>query len=303
MYISCFLMMRSKDSGRKGSLLVSQEGLLLCRAEIKENQRKNLCVLRWLGHFQTPEFVSLPYWFGLRWQPVRVQCESASPAQSWSACRLCIAVKHRTAYYISAVKQHPQTNKRCLPRINKWLSDDSRAGFSCLFSTYHFRGASAGELISRWEAETSLLVILQKSDLKIDGCLMHFINFPQIAKRALSHLPKSKTYVDDIRAGVLVIYADEKVYHELGAVFHVQLGNDILQPPQFAWRKETAGAIERRKLLVVLAHGCFTVFSLPVVHSNGPVIHIRQHVEQRGPSSLLNFTLHIYTITLTQLKM
>lgn len=106
--------------------------------------------------------------------------------------------------------------------------------FSCLFSTYRFRGASAGELITRWKAETSLLVILQKSDLKIDGCSMHFINFPQSIKRALSHLPKSKTYMDDVRTGVPVVYADEKVYHELGAVFHVQLGDDILQPPQFA---------------------------------------------------------------------
>lgn len=56
-----------------------------------------------------------------------------------------------------------------------------------------------------------------------------------------------------MRAGVPVVYADEKVNHELGAEFHVQLGDDVLQPPLFAWRKETAGAIERRRLLVVLA--------------------------------------------------
>lgn len=173
MYISCFLMTRSNDSVQKAILLVSQEGLLLCKTEIKENQRKNLSDLRWLGHFRTPEFVSLPYWFGFRWRPGRVQCESALPAQSWSACRLCIAVKHRTAHYISTVKQHPQTNKCCLPHINKCLSDDSRVELSCLISTYRFRWASAGKLISRWEAETSLLVILQKSNLKIDGGSMH----------------------------------------------------------------------------------------------------------------------------------
>lgn len=85
-------------------------------------------------------------------------------------------------------------------------------------------------------------------------CINH-INFPQSAKRELSHLSKSKTYMDDMRVGVPVVYSNEKVYHELGAVFHVQLGDDILQPPQFVWRKEMAGAIERRKLLVALAQG------------------------------------------------
>lgn len=64
---------------------------------------------------------------------------------------------------------------------------------------------------------------------------MHLINIPQTGKKG--HFPtrrSPKTYVDDMRAGVLVIDANEKVYHELGAVIHVQLGDDILQPPQFS---------------------------------------------------------------------
>lgn len=103
-------------------------------------------------------------------------------------------------------------------------------------------------------------------------------------------------------AGVLVIDANEKVYHELGAVIHVQLGDDILQPPQFSWRKETAGSLKGGNCLCTTlacwhaaTKACFTVFGLPIVHSNGPVIHIRQHPEQRGPSSLLNFNLRIHT--------
>lgn len=45
---------------------------------------------------------------------------------------------------------------------------------------------------------------------------------------------QSHTYMNDERIGVLIVGADEKVHQELSAVFLVQLGDDVLQPPRLA---------------------------------------------------------------------
>lgn len=68
-----------------------------------------------------------------------------------------------------------------------------------------------------------------------------YITFTRAQKVPSPTCPSPKTYVDDMRAGVPVVYADEKAYHKLGAVFHIQLGDGVLQPPQFAWRKDGGG--------------------------------------------------------------
>lgn len=42
------------------------------------------------------------------------------------------------------------------------------------------------------------------------------------------------TYMNDVRIGVPVIGAHEKVNQELSSIFLVEPGDDVLQPPVFA---------------------------------------------------------------------
>lgn len=54
--------------------------------------------------------------------------------------------------------------------------------------------------------------------------------------------------MNDVRIGVLIVGADEKVNQKLSPVFLVQLGNDILQLPRFALRRGNELKLKRNKM-------------------------------------------------------
>lgn len=103
---------------------------------------------------------------------------------------------------------------------------------------------------------------------------------------------QSHTYMNDERVGVLIVGADEKVHQELSAVFLVQLGDDVLQPPRLAFGRERQRieVEEEQRVLAPLptAGEYFTKLGFPVVDGDGPLEHVRQHRQQRLPSSLLD---------------
>lgn len=102
---------------------------------------------------------------------------------------------------------------------------------------------------------------------------------------------QSHTYMNDERIGVLIVGADEKVHQELSAVFLVQLGDDVLQPPRLALGRERQRieVEEEQRVLAPLPAGeYFTKLGFPVVDGDGPLEHVRQHRQQRLPSSLLD---------------
>lgn len=104
---------------------------------------------------------------------------------------------------------------------------------------------------------------------------------------------QSHTYMNDERIGVLIVGADEKVHQELSAVFLVQPGDDVLQPPRLALGEgERGNALKSRRNSASSrrsgAGEYFTKLGFPVVDGDGPLEHVRQHRQQRLPSSLLD---------------
>lgn len=138
-----------------------------------------------------------------------------------------------------------------------WLSDDSGGEFSSLFSTYRFRGAGAGELISRREAKTSLLVILQKSDLKIDGCLMHSINIPRSRRKPTRLNPTPTWMICDLES--LSSMPMKKFITSWEPYFTFSLAMTSSSRHNLPEEKRRRGDAERRKVLMrgsaMMAHG------------------------------------------------
>lgn len=103
------------------------------------------------------------------------------------------------------------------------------------------------------------------------------------------------TYMNDVWIGVPVIGADKKVNQELSSVFLIELGQDVFQRPCWAWAMEKEGSVRKKAFSVriqpavceIWKQYC-TIVCLPVVNSNGPLKHRRQHIEQRSPSSELD---------------
>ena len=102
------------------------------------------------------------------------------------------------------------------------------------------RGSSAGQTAKENRVEEIggwLILKLNKRD--VTECLREKAS----ETRALQ--PQLHTYMNDVRIGVPVIGAHEKVNQQLSSVFLVQPGDDVLQPPVFALTEREAKKVRK----------------------------------------------------------